>query len=78
MKSKKISRNSGNRTHVCEGCGREIPYDEEHYSVSFGTSGDVLLPLGQVLFYHKNCLDPYMITIWLQEGQAVAITNHTD
>lgn len=64
--------------HDCIGCGKKILKAEDHYSVSFGTSGDVLLPLGQIKYYHTACLDPYFITFWLQEGQAVTISSHQD
>jgi hypothetical protein len=64
--------------HDCEGCGEKIKKAETHYVVSMGTSGDVLLPLGQIYYYHESCFDPYMIVVWLQEGQAVSISQHED
>lgn len=64
--------------HDCEGCGVKIKKAETHYQVSMGTQGDVLLPIGQTFYYHEACLDPYMIVVWLQEGQAVAISKHDD
>lgn len=64
--------------HDCEGCGNKIKKAEDHYQVSMGTQGDVLLPLGQTFYYHESCLDPYMLIVWLQEGQAVSISRHTE
>lgn len=64
--------------HDCEGCGESIRRGEGHYLVAFGLSGDELVPLGQQYFYHTECLDPYMITIWLSDGQSVSIALHKD
>lgn len=64
--------------HDCEGCGVKIKKAEPHYRVSMGTQGDILLPVGQTFYYHEACLDPFMITVWLQEGQSIGISSHTD
>ena len=75
--SRKLSWNDRFFTaHDCEGCGKKIRKAEMHYQVALGTFGDVVLPLGQYLYYHDACLEPYMIIVWLQEGQAVAISQH--
>ena len=64
--------------HSCEGCGEKILKSEPHYAVLIGVSQNTIVVPERTVYYHRSHLDPYMITLWLQEGQTVSISHHVD